>query len=677
MLPRSFFTRGSAVLLLVSTVAAAPKIDLERTTPVAADEPVPTADFFRPSLLESPKMNASGTHIAALYTASEERRSLAVYDTATRKTDIVSGMADRDMTSVAWLDDHRLVFNFSAEKLYHLGLYGADIQHGIRIFPILQYGLNRFIGVRESDARHPLVWIEHDLETERDEGVVAVDAGLDTGQFIDLLSARAAHDSYLAVREQNNRHTLKSYPKVDGGLVVDYFCDKDGALAFAITSKDGFLTLHRFENEQWIKCPVDLDRNRIIDVGNRPGELVVEPPAEPGKPAPLQFMEAATGQLGAVLLQDPAYEFDGWLYRDRTTHEIIGANYERNGPHVTWFREQERDIQKVLNSSFEPGQMVEIVSRSAVGHRFVVRRFSDRQPAIYDWVDLDAHTAGPIKQTRPWIDAKRMQRMQVMQFKTRDGHMLDAYLTLPAGASKQHPAPLIVLPHGGPYVRDTWGFDGEVQFLASRGYAVLQPNYRGSTGYDWMFADEDRWDFAKMHDDVTDATKAALATKLIDRDRVAILGGSFGGYLALAGVTGEPTMYRCAVTIDGVFDWAAMVDVAKYWQFDSGQYGWYKRHFGDPNRHPEKFDAISPIRHIDKVQVPVFVAHGKEDEVVEIGQARDLIAALEKNHVPHESMLVGREGHGMRHVGNQVELYDRIMAFLEKNMAVRSLTAGK
>ena len=241
-------------------------------------------------------------------------------------------------------------------------------------------------------------------------------------------------------------------------------------------------------------------------------------------------------------------------------------------------------------------------------------------------------------------------------------------LTLPAGASKTNPPPLVVLSHGGPWIRDIWGFNGEAQFLASRGYAVLQANYRGSTGYNWMFPLEDQYDFRKMHDDVTDATKSMIASGLIDKNRIAIMGGSFGGYLAVAGVVNEPALYRCAVTIAGVFDWEQQIKDKKYGQYDSPVFGWMMRKLGDPKQNREKFDAISPGRHVDRIRVPVFVAGGKEDSTVEIQQSKRLISELEKYHVPYEKQIVGEEGHGMAHLDNEVELYTRIEAFLEKNL---------
>jgi dipeptidyl aminopeptidase/acylaminoacyl peptidase len=246
-------------------------------------------------------------------------------------------------------------------------------------------------------------------------------------------------------------------------------------------------------------------------------------------------MDAATGKLGDVLYENPGYDFTGWLFRHPVTHEIVGLHNNTSGPRTVWFTDGYRNIQKALNAFF-PGKIVEVIDSNKEGNRFLVDVFSDTQPPIYYWVDLEKHILGLVKNSSPWIDPARMQPMNVMKFKTRDGHELDAYVTMPTGASKQHPAPLVVLPHGGPWFRNVWGFDHEAQFLASRGYAVLQPNYRGSSGYGWMFPEKDRFAFRKMSDDVTDATKTLLASGMIDSRRIAIMGGSFGGYLAISGV---------------------------------------------------------------------------------------------------------------------------------------------
>jgi hypothetical protein len=395
-----------------------------------------------------------------------------------------------------------------------------------------------------------LVWNRRDIETGKDLGGAAINTGITNGRFVDLTGAGLERWSAMKDAVKNyDKHIIKVFPVPESGLGWSYFADKEGQLEFAITSNDGLLQLNHLAGDRWEKCPVSLDNDYVIILGcgEEPGQLMVMGPRQEGKPRALQFMDGVTGKLGGVLLQDDAYDFygsglsTGWVYRDPLTQAIIGAAYERNGPKVVWFSEGYLKLQKTLDGFF-PGLVVRIISMNDAQTRFLVATFSDRQPVIYNWVDLKKHTMGLFKRSAPWIDPLRMQPMNIIKFKTRDGRQLDAYLTLPSGASKKNPPPLVVLPHGGPWARDGWGFDGEVQFLANRGYAVLQPNYRGSNGYDWMFSSEDKYDFRKMHDDVTDATKTMIASGLIDKTRIAIMGSSFGGYLAVSGVVNEPTL---------------------------------------------------------------------------------------------------------------------------------------
>ena len=659
------------VLLIAFAPAALPareKIDLDRVVPVPADQPIPLMDFFRPLILQQPKLNLSGTHIAAIITAGDDRHQLMIYDLKTQKIEGAAGGGDKDIYECYWLNDRRVIFGLSAKKMYGLGLIAAEVGSLSDSYALVQYYGSRLVAVPPKNRLRPLVWNSYDgLENGKDLGVSAINTDIRAGKLVNLITAGSDHSSAMDARDNNERHIAQRFPLPQSGLTYHYMADRDGQLAYAFTSDNGERSLHRLAEDRWIKCPVDLEHIDIVQCGDAAGQLVVVGPRQDGKPRALQLMDAATGKLGEVLLQDQAYDFDGWIYRSPATQEILGAVFERNGPRVAWFNETYRDLQKVLDGFF-PGLVVRIIGSDEVQKLFLVATSSDRQPTIYNWVDLEKRTVGLIKNSAPWIDPQRMQPVNIINFKTRDGRKLDAYLTMPAGASKQNPPPLVVLPHGGPWTRDSWGFDGEAQFLANRGYAVLKPNYRGSTGYNWMFPEEDEWDFRKMHDDVTDATKAMIASKLIDSRRIAIMGGSFGGYLAVSGVVNEPDLYRCAVTIAGVFDWEQQINDKKFNRYDSPVFSRLIRKLGDPKQQREKFDSISPGRHADKIRVPVFVSGGKDDQVVEIEQSRNLIAAFEKHHVSYEKFIVSEEGHGMRHLDKQVELYTRIEAFLAKNM---------
>ena len=672
--------------LLVPALPAA-KLNLERVAPVPDDQPIPVMDFFRPRILQQPSISRDGAHIAAIVTAGFDRHDLLVYDVATQKIDLINGRVDNDIYAFRWLDNRRLLFQLAARKLYGVGLLAAEVGHLREAYPILQYYNSLIVSVPDANPLHPLVWNRYDsLDdiAQRDLGVAAVNTSVKTGRIFNLLAADISMAQIDETRENNERHIVRRYPAPPSGLVTSYMADKAGELAFCETMTDGTATLYYLQDHTWKRSPIDTDDITIIGPGEKPGELVVIGARQEGKPRAVQFMDAATGQPGDLILQDQAYDFysgglsTGWLHHDPVTHQILGAAFDRTGPTDIWFNDSYRALQKIIESMF-PGKAVRIIDSDDAQKMFLVAAYSDRQPVVYSWVNLEKRIAGLFKESAPWIDPKRMQPVNILKFKTRDGHRLDAYLTLPKGASKENPPPLVVLPHGGPWARDSWGFDEEAQFLASRGYAVLQPNYRGSPGYDWMFPPDDRYDFIKMHDDVTDATRTMMHSGLIDPHRVAIMGGSFGGYLAIAGVADEPDLYRCAVTIAGVFDWAQMIRDKKYDQYDSPTFGYLMRKLGNPSDHPAHFDAISPGRRVDRIHVPVFVSGGKEDSTVDIGQSRALVAELERHHVPHETYIVGEEGHGMQHLDKQVELYTRIEAFLDrylKNAAPQTVAAA-
>ena len=664
-----------ALLLLGALLAASPSAladkaenPFDRMTPVPADQPIPAVDFFRPSLFSEPKLNDEGSMFAAIVTAGVDRRELLVYDFATAKFDRLHGAGSKDIDGFDWLDDEQILYYGSEDKRYRTGMFVTEARDlsTNRFLDLHSYSL---VVARPENARlKPIIWIRNcAYNSGKDGGVHQIDT---TVHSRNVIAESLAIDPG-SILHGTMASVCRSFPDASPGTPVWYSSDTVGNLAYAFTTEAGVGHLFRLADDKWVQTPADLDAIEVISSSNKPNELIVKGPRQEGKPCALQFMDAVTGKLGDVIWQDDRYDpNDCRIYRHPVTKALLGIQFDRGMRQSIWFDKGYQAIQQAIEKLL-PNQVVEILGSDKAEKRFFVAASSDRQPTTYYSIDLEKRTLGLIKSEAPWLDSARMQPTSLINYKSRDGIALEGYLTLPAGSSKTNPAPMVVLPHGGPWVRDTWGYDEEVQFLVSRGYAVFQPNYRGSLGYQWRFPKTDIFEFLKMHDDVTDGVQKLLKTGLVDGDRVAIMGWSFGGYLALSGATRDGQLYRCAVALSGVYDWEQLIKDSRNEQALRGWDEFLLRKLGDPKKDKAKFDAISPVRHVSNVKIPIFVGHGAADIIADIGQSKHLVSELKKYGVPMVTRFVSGEGHGMQQMQNRVEMFEAIEKFLAANMVPR------
>ena len=326
------------------------------------------------------------------------------------------------------------------------------------------------------------------------------------------------------------------------------------------------------------------------------------------------------------------------------------------------------EAQAAVNAKL-PGRLNIIYDCDYNLRRYVVSSSTGREPARFVIFDRADGSFLPLPAPAPWLNPSDMSVKRPIRFPTRDGLMLEGYLSMPAPSADGSKPPLVVNPHGGPWIRDTWGYDADVQFLTTRGYAVFQPNYRGSSGYSRAISKEDEWDFLKMHNDVTDGVRHIVKMGAIDEKRIAIFGGDFGGYLAVAGAAFEPDLYRCAVTFAGVFDWEQLLGQSRmnrrYNQFN---YDLLRTKLGDPKKQQERFEAMSPIAHVGAIRAPVFVVHGKLDGKFDYRQSTKLLSELKKNKVPHEKLIFDTEFHGLFERKNRQKFLEAVERFLAKNL---------
>jgi dipeptidyl aminopeptidase/acylaminoacyl peptidase len=320
-----------------------------------------------------------------------------------------------------------------------------------------------------------------------------------------------------------------------------------------------------------------------------------------------------------------------------------------------------------------PGEDVRLTSSTTDGAKVVFMVSSDRNPGEFYLFDRTAGKATFLFAAMPWIKPDQMGTMEPIALKARDGLPLHGYLTRPHGEDDAKNLPMVVAVHGGPYgIRDAWEFEPEVQMLASRGYAVLQVNYRGSGGYGDAFvhAGYREWG-GKMQDDVTDATRWAITQGVADPKRICIFGGSYGGYAALRGVTKEPDLYRCAIGYVGVYDLRLMYTRGDIPQSTYGD-NYLKMVLGEDEN--VLWDR-SPIAHVGELKAKVMLIVGGEDKRVPPIQGEHMHDALDRAHIAHEWIYERTEGHGFYDEGHRAEMLGKIAAFLDANIGPNAAPA--
>lgn len=340
-------------------------------------------------------------------------------------------------------------------------------------------------------------------------------------------------------------------------------------------------------------------------------------------------------------------------------------------PHAIYVDDDDTaTIHKALSQQF-PDLLVRFAAVSEDGTRVLVKADSDKDPGLYALFTLNPVTFTPLFKEAPWIDPARMATRLPIRFTASSGQTLDGYLTLPAQGSK---LPLVLLPHGGPIgIRDGWDYDAWAQFLASRGYAVLQVNYRGSAGRGNNFLMSGYKQFGTgIQQDLLDGVHWAIEQGYADKDKVCIFGGSFGGYSALMAPIRAPGTFKCAVDFAGISDYNIELDKSDTQRTERGR-SYLTQAVGADNA---TIEAISPIYHLDQFNVPVLIVHGEKDPRVPLKNATELRAALDKAGKPYEWLVKPKELHGFYSDADNIDFLQHLQDFLAKYLGTDRPTTG-
>ncbi len=602
---------------------------------------IPLEDFFRKPERAQLRLSPTGRYLAWLAPLSTVRRqNVHVRDLTTGEERAITNATERDIAGFCFVSDRRVLFvqDTAGDENYRLhavDVDGADPRE-LTPFPNVQCS------------------IVDDLEDIDD--VVLFQMNKRDPEVFDVfrLDTRTGEMEEIA---QNP------------GNVQAWLTDHEGRLRVATTT-DGINTsiLYRAtEATEWqVVATYDFKESAtplVFTFDDR--RLYVSSNVSRDKAAIFEY-DPSTGRHEKLIFEHPEVDVANLLY-SRKRKVVTGVSFETDRLHYHFFDERRARIQALLDARL-PGRDNRITSHSRDEAFYVVYSGSDRDLGTYYVLDVMKSEITKVFDLAPWLDPKELAPMRPVKYRTRDGFTISAYLTLPLdskpGASK---LPVVVNPHGGPWTRDTFGFHPEAQFLANRGFAVLQMNYRGSAGYGRRFLEAGfkQWGRA-MQDDISDGVKWLIAEGIADPERVAIYGGSYGGYATLAGMTLTPELYACGVSYVGIsnlFTW--IESFPPYWKP-------YLEMMHEMVGHPEKdkaqYEATSPLFHVDRIKAPLFIAHGKNDPRVKQAESDQIVAALTSRGIAVEYLLKENEGHGFHNEENQFDFYRRMEAFLERHL---------
>ena len=380
--------------------------------------------------------------------------------------------------------------------------------------------------------------------------------------------------------------------------------------------------------------------------------------------AALFVLDPKTAKEEELLFEHPEVDVGGLSY-SRKRKVLTTATY------VTWkvqrkfFDAETEAMYRDLESKL-PGYQVSVVSTNRAEDKYIVATSSDRSRGKRYLYDQATRKLELLADVSPWLPESELAEMKPIQYKSRDGLPIHGYLTVPKGVEPKN-LPVVLNVHGGPWARDNWGFNPEVQFLANRGYAVLQVNFRGSTGYGRKFWEASFKQWGKtMQDDLTDGVQWLVKEGIANPKRVAIYGGSYGGYATLAGITFTPDLYAAAVDYVGVSNLHTfMKTIPPYWK---PMLEMFQDMVGDMEKDKEMLTAASPVFHVDRIKTPLFVAQGAKDPRVNKAESDQMVEALKKRGVDVEYMVKDNEGHGFQNEENRFDFYEAMERFLGKHM---------
>ncbi len=603
---------------------------------------IPMENFFKNPQKIAFQLSPNGEYLAFLQ-PWENRLNVHVQKIGEDKVVRVTDATERDIAGYFWANNSRLAFvkDKGGDENYKLYAVDVDATNLKELTP--------FEKVR--------VQIIDDLEDNEDEMIIGLNK-----------RDKRVFDAYRINVNTGEMDMIAQNP----GNISGWLTDNEGKLRIATTT-DGVNTsvLYRENESDDFKLIITTSfKETLAPLFFTFDDKFIYAASNLGrdKTAIVKY-DIANGKELEVIFEHPEVDVYN-LLRSKKRKVITGVAFYTDKRHYHFFDDTRKELQEILEKKL-PGYEVVLSNMSKNERKILVRTYSDKSRGAYYFYNRDTKEFKKLVDVSPWLNEKDMADMKPIEYQSRDGLTIHGYLTIPKGLEAKN-LPVVVNPHGGPWARDRWGFNPEVQFLANRSYAVLQMNFRGSTGYGRNF-----WEISfkqwgrTMQDDVTDGARWLISEGIADSNRIGIYGGSYGGYATLAGLAFTPDLYACGVDYVGVSNLLTfMKTIPPYWEL-------YLKMFyemvGDLETETEMLKAASPVFHVDKMKAPLFIAQGANDPRVNKNESDQMVAALKKRGIDVPYMVKDNEGHGFRNEENRFDFYREMEKFLAKYLGGRVL----
>jgi len=600
---------------------------------------IPLENFFKNPEKSSFQISPNGQFISYMKPWEEGNRRMNVYVKPfdSEEEIRITNAKKRSLYGYFWLNNNRIAYVQDKGGDENIHIYAVDIDGSNDI------DLTPFENIQ---AR-----ITDDLE--EDENFILIELNKNNPQV---------HDVY---RLNVNNGDLELIAK-NSGNISGWMTDNDGKLRIALTSdgvnssilyrdneKDDFQEILTTNFKESVS-PLffTFDNNEIYVSSNRHRDK-----------SSIYKFDLQKGIETDLIFEHPDVDVYS-LMRSKKRKLITGVSFYTDKQNYKFYDSWRRDLQLSLENKI-PGVEVRLSSLSKDETKAIIVAFSDRSRGTYYYYDIQKDELTMLAELSPWLKTDDMAKMRPIKYESRDGLIIHGYLTLPINYNKGDRIPVVVNPHGGPWVRDYWGFNSEIQFLANKGYAVFQMNYRGSTGYGRSFWEKSFKQWGKdMQNDITDGVNWLIDEGIADPDKIAIYGASYGGYATLAGLTFTPDLYACGVDYVGVSSlFTFMESMPPYWElYRSMMY----EMVGHPDNDKELLASASPLLHIDKIKAPLFIAQGANDPRVKKSESDQIVEALKQKGIDVPYMVKDDEGHGFYNEENQFDFYRAMDDFLKK-----------